>query len=84
MAVKSVTYVSNVIGMSFGAICNIITRETKFISPKIALTSKTADVFVFRSPTSLTFVHERLQAKPLYKSLTKIQETAPSVQLFWA
>ena len=37
MAVKSVTYVSNVIGMSFRALCNKITRETKFISPNIAL-----------------------------------------------
>ena len=39
MAVKSVTYVSNVIGMSFGALCNKITRETKFISPNSALST---------------------------------------------
>ena len=83
MTVKSVTYVSNVIGMSFGTLCNKITRETKFISANIAL-STTIDVFVFRSRTSLTFVHEHLQTKPLYKSLTKIQETVLSAQLFWA
>ena len=56
MTVKSVTYVSNVIGMSFGTLCNKITRGTKFISPNIAL-STTADVFVFRSRTFLTFVY---------------------------
>ena len=39
MAVKSVTHVSNVVGMSFGALCNKITRETKFISPNIALST---------------------------------------------
>ena len=66
MTVKSVTYVSNVVGMSFGTLCNKITRETKFISPNIAL-STTADVFVFRIRTSLA-VHEHLQTKPLYKS----------------
>ena len=70
MTVKSVTYVSNVIGMSFGTLCNKITRGTKFISPNIAL-STTADVFVFRSRTSLIFVYKNLQTKPLYKSLTK-------------
>ena len=39
MAVKRVTYVSNVIGMSFGALCNKITRETKFISPNRGLST---------------------------------------------
>ena len=52
MTVKSVTYVSNVIGMSLGTLCNKITRGTKFI-----VLSTTADVFVFRSRTSLTFVY---------------------------
>ena len=83
MTVKSVTYVSNVIGMSFGTLCNKITRGTKFISPNIAL-STTADVFLFRSRTSPTFVYKNLQTKPLYKSLTKIQETVLSAQLFWS